>query len=93
MIGQRIPGGSPGLPGTNFQTVEKPRRTKKWVSDFKAEYGDDRVTNYPMEAAQHHGFTWWKQAVEQLAPPTSHKSAGHRGFFLRSVSLPLLKAL
>ncbi|MEM8546295.1 MAG: transporter substrate-binding protein, partial [Cyanobacteria bacterium P01_H01_bin.119] len=33
-----------------FQTVESPEN-EKWVADFKAEYGEDRVTNDPMEAA------------------------------------------
>ncbi|MEM8614374.1 MAG: urea ABC transporter substrate-binding protein [Cyanobacteria bacterium P01_H01_bin.105] len=46
-----------------FQTVESPEN-EKWVSDFKAEYGDDRVTNDPMEAAYIMVYLW-KQAVEQ----------------------------
>ena len=46
-----------------FQTVESPTN-EKWVSDFKAEYGDDRVTNDPMEAAYIMVYLW-KQAVEQ----------------------------
>ena len=29
-----------------FQTVES-SENKKWVSDFKSRYGDDRVTNEP----------------------------------------------
>ena len=45
-----------------FQTVETPEN-EKWVSDFKAEYGDDRVTNDPMEAAYIMVYLW-KQAVE-----------------------------
>ncbi len=45
-----------------FQTVESPEN-EKWVSDFKAEYGDDRVTNDPMEAAYIMVYLW-KQAVE-----------------------------
>ncbi|ESA35585.1 urea-binding protein [Leptolyngbya sp. Heron Island J] len=46
-----------------FQTVES-ADNEKWVSDFKAEYGDDRVTNDPMEAAYIMVYLW-KQAVEQ----------------------------
>lgn len=45
-----------------FQTVETPEN-EKWVADFKAEYGDDRVTNDPMEAAYIMVYLW-KQAVE-----------------------------
>ncbi len=46
-----------------FQTVETPEN-EKWVADFKAKYGDDRVTNDPMEAAYIMVYLW-KQAVEQ----------------------------
>jgi len=46
-----------------FQTVESPEN-EKWVADFKAKYGDDRVTNDPMEAAYIMVYLW-KQAVEQ----------------------------
>ena len=46
-----------------FQTVDTPAN-KKWVADFKAEYGDDRVTNDPMEAAYIMVYLW-KQAVEK----------------------------
>lgn len=46
-----------------FQTVESPENDK-WVSDFKAEYGEDRVTNDPMEAAYIMVYLW-KQAVEK----------------------------
>lgn len=46
-----------------FQTVETPEN-EKWVADFKAEYGDERVTNDPMEAAYIMVYLW-KQAVEQ----------------------------
>lgn len=45
-----------------FQTVETPEN-EKWVADFKAEYGEDRVTNDPMEAAYIMVYLW-KQAVE-----------------------------
>ncbi|HIK46526.1 MAG TPA: urea ABC transporter substrate-binding protein [Leptolyngbyaceae cyanobacterium M65_K2018_010] len=45
-----------------FQTVDTPEN-KKWVADFKAKYGDDRVTNDPMEAA-YIAIYLWKQAVE-----------------------------
>lgn len=45
-----------------FQTVETPEN-EKWVADFKAEFGDDRVTNDPMEAAYIMVYLW-KQAVE-----------------------------
>ncbi|WP_264327725.1 urea ABC transporter substrate-binding protein [Romeriopsis navalis] len=46
-----------------FQTVESPAN-EKWVKDFKAKYGDDRVTNDPMEAAYIMVYLW-KQAVEK----------------------------
>ncbi|MBW4461254.1 MAG: urea ABC transporter substrate-binding protein [Nodosilinea sp. WJT8-NPBG4] len=45
-----------------FQTVETPEN-EKWVADFKTEFGDDRVTNDPMEAAYIMVYLW-KQAVE-----------------------------
>jgi urea transport system substrate-binding protein len=45
-----------------FQTVETPEN-EKWVADFKAEFGEDRVTNDPMEAAYIMVYLW-KQAVE-----------------------------
>ena len=46
-----------------YQTVESPENNK-FVSDFKAKYGDDRVTNDPMESAYIMVYLW-KQAVEQ----------------------------
>lgn len=46
-----------------FQTVESPAN-EKWVKDFKAKYGEDRVTNDPMEAAYIMVYLW-KQAVEK----------------------------
>lgn len=46
-----------------FQTVESPEN-EKWVADFKAKYGEDRVTNDPMEAAYIMVYLW-AQAVEQ----------------------------
>ncbi|MBX2862013.1 MAG: urea ABC transporter substrate-binding protein [Leptolyngbyaceae cyanobacterium MAG.088] len=46
-----------------FQTVESPAN-ETWVSSFKAEYGDERVTNDPMEAAYIMVYLW-KQAVEK----------------------------
>lgn len=46
-----------------FMTVESPAN-KKFVEAFKAEYGEDRVTNDPMEAAYIMVYLW-KQAVEQ----------------------------
>lgn len=45
-----------------FQTVETPEN-EKWVADFKTEFGEDRVTNDPMEAAYIMVYLW-KQAVE-----------------------------
>ncbi len=45
-----------------FQTVDTPAN-KKFVEAFKAEYGADRVTNDPMEAAYIMVYLW-KQAVE-----------------------------
>lgn len=46
-----------------FQTVDSPEN-EKWVADFKAEYGEDRVTNDPMEAAYIMVYLW-AQAVEK----------------------------
>lgn len=46
-----------------FQTVETPEN-EKWVADFKSKYGEERVTNDPMEAAYIMVYLW-KQAVEQ----------------------------
>ena len=46
-----------------FQTVDTPAN-KKWVADFKAKYGEQRVTNDPMEAAYIMVYLW-KQAVEK----------------------------
>lgn len=45
-----------------FQTVETPENTA-FVDAFRAEYGADRVTNDPMEAAYIMVYLW-KQAVE-----------------------------
>lgn len=45
-----------------FQTVDSPENTK-FVEAFKAEYGQDRVVNDPMEAAYTMVYLW-KQAVE-----------------------------
>lgn len=46
-----------------FQTVETPEN-QKYVEAFKAKFGDDRVTNDPMEAA-YISVNIWKQAVEK----------------------------
>ncbi len=46
-----------------FMTVDTPEN-KKFVDAFKKEYGSDRVTNDPMEAA-YIGVYLWKQAVEK----------------------------
>ena len=46
-----------------FQTVDN-ATNKKFVEAFKKEYGSDRVTNDPMEAA-YIAVYLWKQAVEQ----------------------------
>ncbi|MFP4102013.1 urea ABC transporter substrate-binding protein [Coleofasciculus sp.] len=46
-----------------FQTVNTPEN-QEFVKAFKAKYGEDRVTNDPMEAA-YIGVYLWKQAVEQ----------------------------
>ena len=46
-----------------FQSVDTPEN-KKFVEAFKAEYGEDRVTNDPMEAAYIMVYLW-KQAVEK----------------------------
>jgi urea transport system substrate-binding protein len=45
-----------------FQTVDTPAN-QKFLQAFKAEYGQDRVTNDPMEAAYLMVYLW-KQAVE-----------------------------
>ncbi len=45
-----------------FQTVESPQNDQ-FVKAFKAKYGEDRVTNDPMEAAYIMVYLW-KQAVE-----------------------------
>lgn len=50
-----------------FQTVETPEN-EKWVKDFKAKYGQERVTNDPMEAAYIMVYLW-KQAVEKAGTP------------------------
>lgn len=46
-----------------FQTVES-TQNNEFVSAFKAKYGEDRVTNDPMESAYIMVYLW-KQAVEQ----------------------------
>lgn len=46
-----------------FQTVDTPEN-KTWVEAFRKEYGADRVTNDPMEAAYIMVYLW-KQAVEK----------------------------
>ena len=46
-----------------FETVDSPANTK-WVKDFQAKYGEDRVTNDPMEAAYIMVYLW-AQAVEK----------------------------
>ena len=46
-----------------FQTVES-AANKKFVEAFKKKYGEDRVTNDPMEAA-YIAVYLWKQAVEK----------------------------
>ncbi|MCF2151511.1 urea ABC transporter substrate-binding protein [Desmonostoc muscorum LEGE 12446] len=50
-----------------FQTVDTPAN-KKFVEAFKQEYGADRVTNDPMEAA-YVAVYLWKQAVEKAGSP------------------------
>jgi urea transport system substrate-binding protein len=46
-----------------FMTVESPAN-KKYVEAFKKKFGDDRVTNDPMEAG-YISVNIWKQAVEK----------------------------
>jgi urea transport system substrate-binding protein len=46
-----------------FMTVDSPAN-KKYVESFKKMYGDDRVTNDPMEAG-YISVNIWKQAVEK----------------------------
>ncbi|MBD2252564.1 urea ABC transporter substrate-binding protein [Nostoc parmelioides] len=50
-----------------FQTVDTPAN-KKFVEAFKKEYGADRVTNDPMEAA-YIAVYLWKQSVEKAGSP------------------------
>ncbi|QIR37661.1 urea ABC transporter substrate-binding protein [Tolypothrix sp. PCC 7910] len=50
-----------------FQTVDTPAN-KKFVEAFKKEYGAERVTNDPMEAA-YIAVYLWKQAVEKAGSP------------------------
>ncbi|BAY91697.1 MULTISPECIES: urea ABC transporter substrate-binding protein [unclassified Tolypothrix] len=50
-----------------FQTVDTPAN-KKFVEAFKKEYGAERVTNDPMEAA-YIAVYLWKQAVEKAGTP------------------------
>ncbi|MBD2446443.1 urea ABC transporter substrate-binding protein [Nostoc sp. FACHB-152] len=50
-----------------FQTVDTPAN-KKFVAAFKKEYGENRVTNDPMEAA-YIAVYLWKQAVEKAGTP------------------------
>ena len=51
-----------------FQTADTPKN-QEWVKKFKAKYGQDRVTNDPMEAAYNMVYIW-KQAVEQAGTAT-----------------------
>jgi urea transport system substrate-binding protein len=51
-----------------FQTVDTPKN-QEWVKKFKDKYGEDRVTNDPMEAAYNMVYIW-KQAVEQAGTAT-----------------------
>ena len=46
-----------------YETVDSPENTK-FVADFKAKYGEDRVTSDPMEAG-YFGVYLWKEAVEK----------------------------
>jgi urea transport system substrate-binding protein len=46
-----------------YQTVDTPANAK-WVADFKAKYGADRLTDDPMEAG-YFGVYLWKMAVEK----------------------------
>ncbi|UKO97876.1 urea ABC transporter substrate-binding protein [Nostoc sp. UHCC 0870] len=50
-----------------FQTVDTPAN-KKFVEAFKKEYGAERVTNDPMEAA-YIAVYLWKQSVEKAGSP------------------------
>ncbi|MBD2163577.1 urea ABC transporter substrate-binding protein [Calothrix membranacea FACHB-236] len=50
-----------------FQTVDTPAN-KKFVEAFKKEYGAERVTNDPMEAA-YIAVYLWKQAVQKAGSP------------------------
>ncbi len=46
-----------------YETVDTPEN-QTFVADFKARYGDDRVTSDPMEAG-YFGVYLWKEAVEK----------------------------
>ncbi|PSO81118.1 MAG: urea ABC transporter substrate-binding protein [Cyanobacteria bacterium QH_9_48_43] len=46
-----------------FMTVDNPKN-QQWVDAFKAEYGEDRLTNDPMESAYNMVYLW-KQSAEK----------------------------
>lgn len=62
-----------------FQTVKTPENDK-FVKDFKAKYGADRVTDDPIEAAYYQVY-FWKQGVEKAGTATDIDKviAGVRG--------------
>lgn len=64
-----------------YETVDSPEN-KKFVADFKAKYGDDRVTSDPMEAA-YTSLYLWKGMVEKaksFAVPDIQAAAGGVSF-------------
>ena len=67
-----------------FQTVESPEN-EKWVNDFKAKYGEERVTNDPMEAAYIMVYLW-AQAVEQAG--TTDIPAGREAAYGQTFDAP-----
>jgi urea transport system substrate-binding protein len=64
-----------------YQTIDTPEN-KKFVADFKAKYGEDRVTSDPMEAA-YTSLYLWKGMVEKansFAVPDVQAAAGGVSF-------------
>lgn len=61
-----------------FQTIETPVN-KKFVEDFKAKYGQDRVTSDPMEAAYTSLYLWKLMAEKAKAFDTASIQAAADG--------------
>jgi urea transport system substrate-binding protein len=61
-----------------FQTIDTPVN-KKFVEDFKAKYGQDRVTSDPMEAAYTSLYLWKLMAEKAKAFDTASIQAAADG--------------